>query len=707
VKLDISEYGLLAKGTKMLAEALIGNQVITELNIAGNASSFVPGKGRGQMAGIGALAAAIPTMGALTSLNISKNDLGEMCKGPLPKGWKSKDDDHDAPWLRIADGHEQDEHPGEEKPWGAIAIANAIPTMGTLTKLILGGDKVHSWDSKAPEPAALAVGMSEADLSNKNLGAGGAIIVGAWISHKDDGALVKVDISNNHIRAEGGTALAGALKGNNRMKELNIASNDLCNTGTQMDGVIAVADAIPTMGGLAKLTCGGEDYFNGNEFVTPEPATLEVGMTEADFSNMRLQAGGAIIVGAWMTHKDHGTLTRLNMSHNMLATKASGKVLAGMLSSNSVLKELDVSKNAHCPNGRSWGDASGRFWAWADGPGFANELAVGLSSNDALTSLNISKNRIGELVLPEGWTHDRRLFGRSGGYKHTDGRKEKQHPGKPEGSIAIANAIPTMGALTSLNLLKNRMEAEGVKAIVNAWKASKCLTSICGATGPELDLSGQHLRGWGDIPIVCAEIENNGALEKFDISGNTLYREGTKLLAEALRGNQRMVELNLARNGMGSDGAMAIAKTSPTMEALTSLNMSHNMLATRAAGKALSEMLRSNSVLKELDASKNAQNPSGSSLHGADGPGFATELAVGIGVNAALTSLDISNNELVPEHEYLGGGQYADPDVSSEYVLENEASLPDDTHISSFSRHRCSCGGPHEQRDVGEIANAW
>ena len=37
------------------------------------------------------------------------------------------------------------------------------------------------WNSKH-EPAILEVGMAEADLSNKGLNAGGAIIVGAWIS---------------------------------------------------------------------------------------------------------------------------------------------------------------------------------------------------------------------------------------------------------------------------------------------------------------------------------------------------------------------------------------------------------------------------------------------------------------------------------------------------------------------------------------------
>jgi hypothetical protein len=44
--------------------------------------------------------------------------------------------------------------------------------------------------------------MTEADFSNKGLQAAGAIVVAAWLSHKDKGALIKLDISNNYIGAE-------------------------------------------------------------------------------------------------------------------------------------------------------------------------------------------------------------------------------------------------------------------------------------------------------------------------------------------------------------------------------------------------------------------------------------------------------------------------------------------------------------------------
>ena len=61
----------------------------------------------------------------------------------------------------------------------------------------------------------------------------------------------------------------------------------------------------------------------------------------------------------------------------MLATKEAGKALAQALASNSTLKELDVSDN----------------WEGGDGPGFAQELAIGIKDNGALTSLDLASNR--------------------------------------------------------------------------------------------------------------------------------------------------------------------------------------------------------------------------------------------------------------------------------------------------------------------------
>ena len=71
-----------------------------------------------------------------------------MVKGLLPEGWKSKDDDDVAPWLRIADGHEQDEYPGEQKPEGMIAVADEFSTMAALMSIDLSKNEIGADGAK-------------------------------------------------------------------------------------------------------------------------------------------------------------------------------------------------------------------------------------------------------------------------------------------------------------------------------------------------------------------------------------------------------------------------------------------------------------------------------------------------------------------------------------------------------------------------------
>jgi hypothetical protein len=96
-----------------------------------------------------------------------------------------------------------------------------------------------------------------------------------------------------------------------------------------------------------------------------------------------------------------------------------------------------------------------------------------------LTNLDISNNQLGFLAHPEwsdtgqggGWTTGER-------YQHIDGRKQDGKPEgvefKPLGAIALANAIPDMGALTSLNLSSNYLKVEGAKIVAEGMKVTNC-----------------------------------------------------------------------------------------------------------------------------------------------------------------------------------------------------------------------------------------
>jgi hypothetical protein len=124
-------------------------------------------------------------------------------------------------------------------------------------------------------------------------------------------------------------------------------------------------------------------------------------MVEADFSNKHLGVGGAIIISSWLTNKDNG----------------------------------------------------------------------------ALTSLDISSNSLGQLSIPDGWE------GSTNGYQFKNssgkwlGRADVLAAGaKAEGLIALTNAIPGMGALTSLNIANNELFDESAH-IAEAVKVSNCVVA--------------------------------------------------------------------------------------------------------------------------------------------------------------------------------------------------------------------------------------
>jgi Ran GTPase-activating protein (RanGAP) involved in mRNA processing and transport len=90
------------------------------------------------------------------------------------------------------------------------------------------------------------------------------------------------------------------------------------------------------------------------------------------------------------------------------------------------------------------------------------------------------------------------------------------------------------------------------------------------------------------------------------------------------------------------EGVIAIANAIPDMRALSVLSMKRNNLGTKEAGEVLGDMLKGNSVLKELDLSNNLV----SSRDGGDATAFAQGISKGLPDNGAMTSLNLASNEL-------------------------------------------------------------
>jgi hypothetical protein len=128
-----------------------------------------------------------------------------------------------------------------------------------------------------------------------------------------------------------------------------------------------------------------------------------------------------------------------------------------------------------------------------------------------MTSLNLSSNALGELVLPAGWTKEGRR--RNPLYKHLDGREQKGHPGEPEGIIAVGNAIKNMRALFKLVMRQNDIHgAKAGRAFADILAQNTVLKEL------ELDLSIQKVGDYGKpmdaafAKEIAVGISGNGAI---------------------------------------------------------------------------------------------------------------------------------------------------------------------------------------------------
>jgi hypothetical protein len=188
-------------------------------------------------------------------------------------------------------------------------------------------------------------------------------------------------------------------------------------------------------------------------------------LTELDVSGKRLGTEGALVVAEYL--RDNGALSCED------GTLYDPTLPAGWT------KHFDEqTKMAYYWNGQE------STWSKPKGAGdgvcsHCGKRKVDHRAKGALSSLNLAANNLGELVLPEGWTEDWDYDDEDEiVYKHTDGRTQKEHPGKPDGIIAIAKAIPDMRAMTSLNLASNHLGIGGAKIIADSLGLStRC--AIC------------------------------------------------------------------------------------------------------------------------------------------------------------------------------------------------------------------------------------
>jgi hypothetical protein len=155
-----------------------------------------------------------------------------------------------------------------------------------------------------------------------------------------------------------------------------------------------------------------------------------------------------------------------------------------------------------------------------------------------------------------------------------------------------------MTALSSANLLKNSIGTNQALALVAILKEHPALKSLCGNKGDEteLDVSGK-MNGAADAIMLVPEIIDNGAMTRLVLSNNQLAcKAGGETIADMLKGNSVLTELDISKNiGFAECNPVEFAQAlSPGIAgngAMTSLNLASNRLGAEGA-KTVAEAIK-------------------------------------------------------------------------------------------------------------------
>ncbi|MFG2292153.1 gala protein [Streptomyces sp. NPDC048603] len=185
----------------------------------------------------------------------------------------------------------------------------------------------------------------------------------------------------------------------------------------------------------------------------------------------------------------------------------------------------------------------------------ASALAGALSADPGhhLRTLYLGCNRIGPRGVAE-------LAGALAGDSSVRALWLKRNPVSTEGARALAGLLRRNSALRTLDLVNTGLGAEGVRLLLDALTERD-------APLERLFLGGNGL-GPDAAPLLAALIREAGVRELY-LPANHLGDEGAAVLAAAAAADpDRPVHLGLGGNGIGPDGARALADALVGIEAL-------------------------------------------------------------------------------------------------------------------------------------------
>lgn len=191
--------------------------------------------------------------------------------------------------------------------------------------------------------------------------------------------------------------------------------------------------------------------------------------------------------------------------------------------------------------------------------------------------------------------------------------------------IMLNNVDPTQSNIVYLNLSNNDLSQGCIDVLSNLLKSSNLfeirLSENKLTDNSAYDLGYYFYRGFchlAKLDMSCNNLTSNGAsmlfqalklnpylthlnLENNDLRKNDKFHKITNLL----RANKIMKNLNLSKCKLNEDDAESIAEGLAHNKALVHINLSHNNIGTKGAGMIFSSLTNEKSALKSIDLSQN------------------------------------------------------------------------------------------------------
>ena len=192
--------------------------------------------------------------------------------------------------------------------------------------------------------------------------------------------------------------------------------------------------------------------------------------------------------------------------------------------------------------------------------------------------------------------------------------------------ISLCEALKVNTTLSSLDLSRTGISDAGVLSLEEVLKTNA--SSLTSLLLSDIKISHQSLKSIAEVLRV------NSTLKDLEFEGNKVGVGGTKLIAESLKANTTLKLLSLSRNNIKAKCGRLFSDSLKVNGTLESLTLAKNALGSRGA-QLLSDGLRVNTSLRHLDLSGNSIGSEG-----------AESIAETIRVHASLTSLKLSGNNI-------------------------------------------------------------